>query len=53
MELRKLIWNRLAVDWRPPMLEEISREITLKQLPEHIDLILKGKIRGRVFVNMD
>ncbi|MFH1120398.1 MAG: YhdH/YhfP family quinone oxidoreductase [Bacteroidota bacterium] len=53
MELRRLVWDKLADDWRPPMLNEISHEISLVDLPEHIDLMLKGKIRGRVYVNME
>ncbi|MBW6490290.1 MAG: YhdH/YhfP family quinone oxidoreductase [Lentimicrobium sp.] len=53
MELRKTIWNKLADDWRPSMLQMISHEISLNELPEKIDLILKGKIRGRVFVSME
>jgi NADPH:quinone reductase-like Zn-dependent oxidoreductase len=52
MEIRKIIWERLANDWRPNMLEMIGNEITIDQLPAHIKLILKGKIRGRVVVNM-
>ena len=53
MELRRLVWDKLSDDWRPPLLKEISREISLLDLPEHIDLMLNGKIRGRVFVNME
>lgn len=52
-EQRRIIWDRLADDWRPNMLEIIGNEITMDQLPEHIELILKGKIRGRVVVNME
>lgn len=53
MQERKIIWSRLANQWRPTMLELIGCEITLDQLPEKINLILKGKTRGRVVVNME
>lgn len=53
MDLRKTIWNKLADEWRPSMLEMISREIGLDELPEKIDLLLKGKIRGRLVVNLE
>ncbi len=53
MALRRQVWNKLAMDWRPSMLEQISKEISLNELPRYIELILKGKIRGRVFVNME
>ena len=53
MQERSIIWARLADQWRPAMLEMIGSEIKMDQLPEKIDLILKGKIRGRVVVNME
>lgn len=52
MDLRRQLWDKLADDWRPPLLNQISKEISLNDLPEYIDLLLSGKIRGRVFVNM-
>ena len=52
MPLRKYIWDKLADDWRPEMLTSISREISLNQLPENIELMLKGHIKGRLFVNL-
>jgi putative YhdH/YhfP family quinone oxidoreductase len=53
MALRKVIWDRLANDWRPNMLKMIGNEIKMDQLPEQIELILKGKTRGRLVVNME
>jgi len=53
MALRRLVWDKLAMDWKPAMLMQISKEINLEELPKYIELILSGKIRGRVFVNMD
>lgn len=53
MELRRLVWDKLADDWRPSMLNEISREVRLSDLPVHISSILKGEIRGRIFVNLE
>ncbi len=53
MEERKVIWDRLANEWHPTMLEMIGSEIKMDQLPEKINLILKGEIRGRVVVNME
>ncbi len=53
MPLRMHIWNKLAMDWKPTMLHQISHEITIDELPRHIDHILHGKIRGRVFVNIE
>lgn len=52
MALRRQIWDKLAMDWMPTMLEQISNEIKLEELPKYIALILSGKIRGRIFVNI-
>ena len=53
MEERRIIWGRLANEWHPTMLELIGSEITIDQLPEKINLMLKGKTRGRIVVNME
>src|SRR5690606_23958162 len=44
MELRTLIWNKLANEWKPQKLNEIHQEISLEKLPEKISEILNGKI---------
>ncbi len=48
IECRRRLWNRLADDWRLPMLEDLGREVTLEGLDREIDVILQGKQRGRV-----
>lgn len=50
MPVRRDIWDRLASDWRIPMLDEAGSLITLDELDEQIDRILKGKVRGRIVV---
>ena len=49
-ETRLAIWKKLGSDWKLPHLDELSREITLEQLEEHIGLILEGKLKGRTVV---
>lgn len=53
MPLRKELWNRLAKEWRPGMLHQISKLISLNELPGNIDLILQGKSKGRIVVSLD
>ncbi|MBK6967033.1 MAG: YhdH/YhfP family quinone oxidoreductase [Bacteroidales bacterium] len=53
MNLRRQLWDKLSMDWRPSMPDQISKEISLNELPLFIDQILAGKIRGRMFVNME
>jgi hypothetical protein len=53
MELRTKIWKKLASTWKPDCLEQIYSVCTLQELSEKIDLILEGKIAGRVVVNLE
>lgn len=49
---RRLVWEKLATEWRLGNLESIGRECTLGNLKQEIDAILKGGLRGRVVVNL-
>jgi putative YhdH/YhfP family quinone oxidoreductase len=51
-EKRIALWNKLAGAWKPRLLEEITTEITLAQLPEKIAAILAGENVGRVVVRI-
>jgi len=50
MAYRQTIWQRLATDLKPRHLEQISRVITLRDLPGAIAAILQGQITGRLLV---
>lgn len=52
MELRQQIWNRMSTDWKVDQLEQLTTEITLEELDSNIELILQGKQKGRVLVNL-
>jgi len=52
MDLRLKIWHKLANKWKPDCLNKIYTERSLEQLNEKIDLILQGKITGRVLVKI-
>ncbi|MDM8542442.1 YhdH/YhfP family quinone oxidoreductase [Desulfococcaceae bacterium HSG7] len=52
MPLRLKIWNKLAADWKSDHLVELSSEIGLDDLDDHIELILKGKKKGRTIINL-
>ncbi len=53
MPHRVQVWQKLAADWKPAQLESLCHEISLNELDENIDLILKGGQKGRVVVNLD
>jgi acrylyl-CoA reductase (NADPH) len=51
MDLRKIIWQKLAGEWKLDNLEKIITVCSLEKLNDKIDLILEGKITGRVLVD--
>lgn len=51
--LRLLLWHNLANEWKPKALSKISQLITLKELPERINLMLHGKVKGRTVIDMN
>ncbi len=50
MESRLKIWDHLAGDWKINSFDEIVQECTLELLEDKINLILKGKVHGRIVV---
>jgi putative YhdH/YhfP family quinone oxidoreductase len=50
MTRRREIWTKLASDWRLRSLEQIATEVTLRELPERVDAILRGQVCGRTVV---
>jgi acrylyl-CoA reductase (NADPH) len=52
-DLRVKIWERLGTDLKPRKLnEEIVQEVSLQELPEVLNQIIQGKVRGRTIVKM-
>lgn len=52
LDTRVHIWKQLAGPWKLENLEKLATEVTLDQLSEKIDLMLAGKIAGRIIVNL-
>ena len=52
MELRQMIWNKLAMAWRPNRVHDQARTIDFEDLPTHFDAYLKGLVRGRTVVRI-
>lgn len=51
MPHREEIWKLLASDWKPDFNTGIFQEVGLDEINEKIDLMLKGKIKGRIILN--
>lgn len=53
MDLRVKIWQRFTNEWKLNFPGDFSKEIGLEALEENIQLILEGKQKGRVLVNLN
>lgn len=52
-ELRVSLWDRLANEWKPPLLDGIQTlETDLSGLPEVFEIMLSGASRGRSIVRL-
>jgi putative YhdH/YhfP family quinone oxidoreductase len=49
-EPRREIWRLLASEWKLADLEAIATEVNWSQLPQQIDRIFHGQVRGRTLV---
>lgn len=52
MAPRLKVWQKLAGEWKPDNLEEMTDEITLDGLEEKIQTMLKGGLKRRALVNL-
>ncbi|WP_187274083.1 acryloyl-CoA reductase [Paenibacillus sp. N3.4] len=53
MPMRKCLWDRLANDLKPVMLERtVYREVTLDTVKEAAQEVLDGRVRGRILVRL-
>lgn len=53
MKYREQVWGKLANEWKIDRLTNTATEINLNELQEKIDLMLKGKLKGRTVVNLN
>ncbi|OQY59057.1 MAG: oxidoreductase [Desulfobacteraceae bacterium 4572_88] len=52
MPSRLKTWEKLAGEWKPDCLNDLSSDIGLNDLSGHIDHILQGKLKGRAVVRV-
>jgi len=53
MIYREAVWKKLAGEWKPEHLMTVCKEISLDELSERMDLMLQGKSRGRILVDLE
>jgi NADPH2:quinone reductase len=52
MDVRRDVWRRLGTDMRPAALESMTREISMRELPDAFATLLRGDARGRFLVKL-
>ncbi len=52
MQTRTLIWDKISAEWKLDKMAAIFSECSLQELDGKIDLILQGKIKGRIVVDL-
>lgn len=50
MHIRKKIWEKLSLEWKPDNLDSMHTIIAPDELNKYIDLMLKGQTFGRIVV---
>ena len=51
--MRKTLWDRLANEWRPRHLDKIiTNEVSLRDLGDAFEVLMKGDSLGRTVVNL-
>ena len=53
MHYREQVWNKLSESWKPDSLNETCTTITLSEIQNKLDLMLKGKLKGRTVVTLE
>lgn len=52
MSFRKILWEKLANEWKPDHLLKIYNEISLEEVGDAVKLILEGKLKGRTIIKI-
>lgn len=52
MEVRERVWDKIADLWKFHKLDMLTKEVSLGELEPNFELILQGKQKGRVVVNL-
>lgn len=52
MKYRKIVWDKLAHEWKPEHLNYTCSEIKLEDIPQKIELMLSGKLKGRTVLSL-
>lgn len=52
LKVKQYTWDRISSDLKLPELDKLAVDIKLEELPEYLQMILKGETAGRVVVSI-
>jgi len=52
MPPRLKLWDKLASEWKLECLDDLTEEVSLGDVSQKIDAILKGQISGRTLLKL-
>jgi acrylyl-CoA reductase (NADPH) len=52
MPPRLRLWDKLASEWKLECLNDLTEEVSLDDVSQKIDAILKGELSGRTLVKL-
>lgn len=52
MDIRLQIWDKISHEWKLDNLDQLSTEISLEELDNNIEIILRGKQKGRMVLDL-
>jgi len=50
--LRQIIWDTIATKWMPENWQEMGREVSLEEIPAHMEAMIKGESKGRIVARL-
>ena len=53
IDVKEEIWNNFSSNWKLENIDENVKDISLDELPDEIDKILRGELIGRVRIVYD
>lgn len=53
MDLRLKLWQKIANEWKIKDINDYIKEVSLLDLNQEIEIILKGNQKGRIIVNLE
>jgi len=52
MNMRQKAWDMIANEWKIPWLDRITKDVSLKDADQEIEIMLKGRHRGRTVISL-